>query len=268
MIMREALIPLVMQLIDMIYYFIPSDFPSKKQLEDIQIISHRGAFEDASIKENTLRAIESAVNLGCEGVEIDIRWTKDLVPIIHHDPTLLRVFQKDVFISQLSFSELRQIEPEIPSLAEVVDRFGNKIKLYLELKEEYFPNLIKQKEILQQVLEKLKPKKDFYLMSLSMKTLEKFNLYDSKVYLSIARFDLTEKLKHSIEKDFNGVTGHYFLFKKHLLKKCENSQLVCGTGFPKSLNVFKREVNRGAKLIFTNHPAKLIHYRKQLLKNY
>lgn len=262
---RNVLINLLMKLIDICYFYLPSPLPSKNALEKTQIIAHRGRFNHSVYPENALKAIESAHMMDAGGVEIDIRWTKDLVLVIHHDPDLARVFKKDVVISQVSFSELRQIEPQVPSLGEVVQEFGGKITLYLELKEEYFPDLIKQKETLRQILSSLHPTSDFFLMSLSIETLKNFDLYPGHVYFSIARFDMEEKLTATMENKWAGVTGHYFMLKKRDINFCEENHLQYGTGFPGSLNVYKREINRGVRRIFTNHPDRLMKYKRKLL---
>ena len=48
-----------------------------------KVIGHRGA--KAYAPENTLASIHAAADLGIEWVEVDVKLTKDLVPIIFHD---------------------------------------------------------------------------------------------------------------------------------------------------------------------------------------
>lgn len=78
--------------------------------------AHRGARSLAP--ENTLQAIGKAVELGCDGIEVDIRLTSDLVPVLHHDLTLERTtdvarkFPDRSFlsISTFSWAELRTLD--------------------------------------------------------------------------------------------------------------------------------------------------------------
>ena len=49
-------------------------------------MAHRGVCQAAP--ENTLEAFRAAYRTGIEGVEIDIRMTRDGVIVIHHDATL------------------------------------------------------------------------------------------------------------------------------------------------------------------------------------
>lgn len=51
--------------------------------------AHRGLCQHAP--ENTLGAFEAAVVYGCEGIELDVRLSKDGVPMVVHDKTLDRL---------------------------------------------------------------------------------------------------------------------------------------------------------------------------------
>jgi len=50
------------------------------------VIGHRGASHD--FPENTLDAFAGAVAQGADWVELDVRFTKDAVLVVHHDPHL------------------------------------------------------------------------------------------------------------------------------------------------------------------------------------
>ena len=48
------------------------------------IIAHRGA--SALAPENTFAAFQKAIEDGAEGIEFDVRLSKDGVPVVFHDP--------------------------------------------------------------------------------------------------------------------------------------------------------------------------------------
>lgn len=50
----------------------------------IEVFAHRGLH--VSERENTLSAFKAALELGVDGVELDVRRTKDGVLVVHHDP--------------------------------------------------------------------------------------------------------------------------------------------------------------------------------------
>ncbi len=64
---------------DQFFSAFPQKRPAKKLLEDCLIISHRGIHDQREIKENTMEAFKLAEEKGVYGIELDFRWTRDLV---------------------------------------------------------------------------------------------------------------------------------------------------------------------------------------------
>lgn len=97
------------------------------------VIGHRGA--SAHAPENTLAAFRKAAELGADMWELDIQLTRDGVPVISHDSALERLFGLSHEIADLSFAELRNMAPTIPSFAEAIDLAkALKQALYVEVK--------------------------------------------------------------------------------------------------------------------------------------
>ena len=49
----------------------------------MKVFGHRGF--SGEYPENTMLAFQKAVEAGCEGIELDVQLTKDLVQVIMHD---------------------------------------------------------------------------------------------------------------------------------------------------------------------------------------
>lgn len=96
-------------------------------------IAHRGLYNDI-IKENTIKAFDNAFNNGYSGIEFDVRLTKDKVPIIIHDSFLSRVYKVKGLVKDYTYQELLNLNLEIPTLEEVVNKYNNKIMI-IELKD-------------------------------------------------------------------------------------------------------------------------------------
>ncbi len=62
-----------------------TDILSWIRLDGPFLIGHRGY--PAVARENTGLSFEAALEAGCDGVELDVRMTRDLELIVHHDPT-------------------------------------------------------------------------------------------------------------------------------------------------------------------------------------
>jgi glycerophosphoryl diester phosphodiesterase len=72
-----------------------------------EIIAHRGNAVD--FPENTLQALESAVELGLRHVEFDVQLTADKVPVVFHDADLTRVADRPECVHDLTWAELAEI---------------------------------------------------------------------------------------------------------------------------------------------------------------
>jgi glycerophosphoryl diester phosphodiesterase len=98
-------------------------------------IAHRGA--SAQAPENTLRAFERARVLGADGIELDVRTTRDGVPVVFHDADLRRLTGRAGGLARLSSAELRGLrvggEP-IPSLEEALALARGRMLVQIEIK--------------------------------------------------------------------------------------------------------------------------------------
>lgn len=92
----------------------------------VEIIAHRGANREAP--ENTLPAFEKALTMGVDGIELDIQFSRDAVPLVHHDPAIA-----GQAIIGLSASEVQLLKP-VPSLLDVVRLVDGRCRLYVEIK--------------------------------------------------------------------------------------------------------------------------------------
>ncbi len=103
------------------------------QKKDIHVFAHRGCWsknaqKEFIIPENSVAAVAEARKKGYEGIECDVRYTKDGVMVILHDATLNRTarnagdysrLEKPVRLEDITFEELRRdyvLESEDPSL--------------------------------------------------------------------------------------------------------------------------------------------------------
>ena len=95
------------------------------------IIGHRGA--SAVALENTIAAFAAAIAAGADGIEFDVRLSRDGVPVIIHDDTLSRTHSVRRRVADLSAAELGGIG--VPSLRELFELMaGNSLLLCLEIK--------------------------------------------------------------------------------------------------------------------------------------
>ena len=88
---------------DVIFAIIPQKTPTKENLRNCKIVSHRGQHDNIKILENTFKAFDNALqNKGISGIEFDFRWTKDIQPVVIHDSDGFRAIRELLGIRQHS----------------------------------------------------------------------------------------------------------------------------------------------------------------------
>ena len=116
-------------------------------------VGHRGA--RAYEPENTLQSFKRAIELGVDGVELDVRKTKDDVIVVIHDSDVKRTTNGSGQVCDLTLREIKSFSTDkndkIPTLEEALEFLDKKVKVFVELKEtgleEKTVSLIKKHEM-------------------------------------------------------------------------------------------------------------------------
>lgn len=245
------------RILDGFYAVWPQPFPGNERLKHCKIVSHRGEYDNQTVFENTLSAFDRACDAGIWGLEFDIRWTKDLHPVVIHDPDLNRVFNVDLKVGDIKLEVLRAQRPEVPMLSEVIQNYGQKLHLMVEIKAETYPDPERQNQILQDCFATLKPRADYHLISLTPEMFDLITFVPASAFIPIALWNLSRFSNLALEKKMRGVAGHYFLLNNSILSKHRASGQKVGTGYPGSKNCLFREINRGVEWIFSNKAGEL-----------
>ena len=113
------------------------------QLREVQLTAHRGA--STSAPENTMPAMEAAVDQMADFAELDVQETRDGVLVLFHDSTLERIDGTRRTIRSLSWDELQQVDAggwyseqysgtRIPKLEDVIEYVRGRMMLNIEIK--------------------------------------------------------------------------------------------------------------------------------------
>jgi glycerophosphoryl diester phosphodiesterase len=88
--------------------------------------------------ENTLAGIRAALKLRADAIEIDIRCTREGVPVLLHDSTVDRTTDGQGKLAELSLRQVRRLDAgggeRIPTLREVLDAVAGRALIVLEIK--------------------------------------------------------------------------------------------------------------------------------------
>lgn len=109
-----------------------------------RLIGHRGAASYAP--ENTIESIHTAADMGLEWVELDVKLTKDGIPILFHDDNLDRTTNGSGAVAEAELERIIELEAgswysegfagaKIPTLEEAIETLVNRnLGLNLEIK--------------------------------------------------------------------------------------------------------------------------------------
>jgi len=256
---------ILIQCADFIYMLLPRSLPGPAKLKACKIVSHRGEHDNTNVYENTIAAFDSALEQGVWGIEFDVRWTRDLQPVVAHDPDLKRVFGIETTIAEVEFDELRSQCPQVPLLSEVIERYGRKMHFMIELKEEVYPDPARQNAIFKDCFVSLQPRKEYHLMTLAPDMFDLITFAPPSSFIPIAMLNIPSFSKLALEKNYQGVAGHYLLLTSAILEKHRQNGQRVGTGYPASKNCLLREVNRGVEWIFSNNAGDLMKIINRLI---
>jgi glycerophosphoryl diester phosphodiesterase len=238
--------------VDLFYSLVPRPVPAMEKLKKSKIVAHRGDHFQANLIENTIPAFNRALENNVWGFEFDIRWTKDLQPVVFHDADLLRIFGSSKKIKDLTLDHIKQSFPLIPTLKEVIEKYGKKMHIMAEIKEEEYPDPEFQNGVLKDIFSSIEPAADYHVLSLAPSMFSIINFAPENSFVAVAETNLRELSELSLSRHFGGVCGHYVFMKNGLLKKHHEQGQMAGTGHSSSGNVLFREINRGVDWIFSN----------------
>ena len=255
------------------------------------IIGHRGASKFAP--ENTIAAFERAIAIGADGIEFDVRLSKDGVPVVFHDANLKRTGLKDHAVSALTARELSLIDvgswfnrtypkrsdsgfarEAVPTLAATLDLlhgFGGVV--YVELKCDKrnvektvraVCGVVRDSPVRDQVIVKSFALAAIPLIRSMVPGVRTAALFAPKVMTLLRKEKHLVKIAAGLGADELSI--HYSLATKKLMQRAERRGLPVTIWTADNPRWIKRALRLGIKAIITNDPARLLQRRSELLE--
>lgn len=248
--------------------------------KNIIITGHRGAAGLAP--ENTLAAIQLAIELGVDRIEIDVQQTKDNKIIVLHDRTLRRTTTGHGFVKNLTYDEILQfsagykfnkfyINEKVPTLEQVIDLIDGKVELLIETKYSYmyYPNI--ERHIINII--KNKNAKDWCkIISFNDRALFRINKLDNNIKLGKLFVGKHAHLPLSFDKGLNIRPLKKYNFVDEVIVKHDYATKAIIEkvhDFGKELHVWtvnnedtiQKLIERGVDGIISDYPNLLMKYR-------
>ena len=184
-------------------------------------IGHRGA--KGYVAENTLASFQKAIDLGCDGIELDVHLSKDQKVIVIHDETINRTTTGKGFVNDFTSSELNQFG--ISTLEEILNLIDKKCFVNVEIKDNKASKFVL--EILQRyILEKKWNSNLFQISSFDWNILQLCQLENKTISLGVLTEDSIDDAITFAKKIKAYSINPYFK-----LLDVENVQLIHENGF-------------------------------------
>ncbi len=242
--------------VDALYSSVPRRTPGNNALAAARVVAHRGNTGLPGLAENTLEAFGRCLELGVFGVELDLQWTRDGMPVVIHDPHTGRVFGRPgITIGEVGFDRLRRDCPGVPALEEVLAMLGGRTHLMLEVKTETLGS--HHLPTLEKLLADYQPAVDYHLLSLQPDVFERMSGFERRAMMAVAETNTRDIVRAAVDLGLSRVAGHYLLFHRGLRQDLHQRGIHYGVGFIPGGNLLRREIHLGSDWVFTNHAARV-----------
>jgi len=245
------------QTVDAVFGLRREPLPNAARRAAARIVAHRGAHDVDGVAENSMAAFTRAAALGCWGVELDVRFTADAVPVGLHDADTRRVYGRALKPADLKLDELRRILPDLPTLAEVVERFGRRLHLMIEIKLEAWPNRAQRAAGLRAALGDVQPGLHYHALALDPDVFVLADFVPPAARIAVSETNTARMSDMALGAGWGGLAGHFALIGRNRLDRHQGVGQRVGTGFAANATTLWRELNRGVDWVFTNHPERL-----------
>lgn len=219
------------------------------------IFGHRGASIRAP--ENTLKAFNLAFKEGANGIEFDIRLSTDNEIVVIHDETIDRTSNSSGKVNSLTLEKLQKFDfgegEKIPTLKEVLTKFGNKHWLNIEIKEEGL------ELILVDLLKNLKVKEKIVISSFLLPTLIKIKELAPEIPTGyLYEFHLNDLDGLLDEVSINGIHPVKENITKKIIQEAHQKNLAVRAWTVDDPKMAQKLAENGIDGIITNNPKGII----------
>ena len=251
------------------------------------IIGHRGA--SAVAPENTMAAFREAITAVADGIEFDVRLTKDHVPVVIHDSSLRRTAGLCSRIADSTWSELKEVNvgswfalkrklppasfatETLPSLAKLFTLFeSNNLLLYLEMKCDSPVEHTPLAEACSKLINEYSFKERVIVECFDLRALEVIKKVDPGIKTA-ALFEPTiarpkvmldqRIIDQTLAVGASELALHHRLARKRLVQKARLAGLQVVVWTVDDPTWIERAQSIGVEALITNDPAAMLAYR-------
>jgi glycerophosphoryl diester phosphodiesterase len=254
------------------------------------ILGHRGA--SAIAPENTIAAFSRAMENGADGIEFDVRLSRDHVPVVIHDNTLKRTGLVDAVVSELTAAELQDIDvgswfadrraqtpthlydgERLPSLSRVLEFFRSiEGVLYIEMKCDADEGSMLASEVVRLTREHqmadrvvvesfdLSAVGEIKRIDAGIRTAA---LFEPKLLRPISTLRRLKMIDHALQHQADEIALHHTLAGTAIVDKARHEGLDIVVWTVDDFEWIARARSLGIKTLISNDPGKMVQHRSK-----
>ena len=217
-----------------------------------------------------MTAFREAIAVGSDGIEFDVRLTRDGVPVIIHDNNLRRTTRLAHRIADLTWVELERLNVEVPSLEQLFTLFEpNDLILFLEMKVDSVAEHAPLAEACCTLIHDYSFKQRVIIECFDLKALEVVKNIDSEIETA-ALFQRTVSSPSLSDQRIidqakavgaSALALHYKLAREPLVSKAIEANLRVAVWTVDDPAWIARAKSMGIEALITNDPAAMLAHR-------
>ena len=224
-----------------------------------QIIAHRGAWKEFALPENSIAALQKAIELKCYGSEFDVRRTKDGILVVNHDPVYFGDTIELRNYDDLNKKKLSNGEnlPTLENYFTTGTRNNPPTLLICEIKEALTGADISQKTTIETLAlaERLGIAEKIIYISFGfevVKTIKRIQPNAIVLYL-----ENNKSISEIVNEKFNGINYHFsnFISDPQISAAAKQNNLLIGSWTVNQVEDLNKLIAQGVEFITTNMPA-------------
>ena len=232
------------------------------------IYAHRGA--SALAPENTLAAFLLAQRLGADGIELDVMLTADNQLIVIHDDTVDRTTNGHGKVAEMPLAALRELDAgsyfgeafrgeKLPTLAEVYEALGGKLRINVELKNYAHPLDALTSHVIR-LTEKFHLEDSVLLSSFNPLNLSRAHLQDPQIKLGLLINPGNRRMQGSLGRIFpyDALHPYYTDVNAEMVARLHASHKQVNTYTVDAPEDLLRMRDYGVDGVFCNNPAEAL----------
>ncbi|MCW4012922.1 MAG: glycerophosphodiester phosphodiesterase family protein [Candidatus Bathyarchaeota archaeon] len=219
-------------------------------------IGHRGAAGHAP--ENTLPSFRKAVELGCDMTELDVHICASGEVVVIHDEKVNRTTNGKGWVSELSLTELKQLDAgngeTIPTLEEVLQLIKDQIMLNIELK-----GLGTAKPVYELMRKNGWGNEKLTITSFNWDMLSEYKRLDPDARIGVLTFkNHDEALRYAESIKAYSVNPYHMLLQRKYVEEAHSKGIKIYPWTPNKPNEIKNVIEKGADGVISDYPDRIL----------